>query len=239
MRSELMQDKENKCGPGEIISDNGCKKCPIDTFQPMDHPNSSTGCQPCMNNDIFETGTTFTAYCPSGQLINAVFNNCIPCPIGMYKDNTLDRFSSECTPCPNGSATQNVGASHDSQCASHEEQNSLAVIIGTSVTGGLLLIVVVAFFIYRNRNKKLPEKGRSDMTDASNPMHVYDILHDGENNKPNSTDEYYVIPADVNISVTGDAQTSTGTYANESSIHVQNTDTTSSEKDVYTQLDVD
>ncbi|WAQ95238.1 FBP1-like protein [Mya arenaria] len=240
------------CTAGQYILNGACTECPIDTFSTKKLPTSETECLSCTDEcDLCVIrGTEGTgassveecrAYCPSGRMINADFNGCIPCPIGMYKDNTLDSFSSECTPCPDGSATQNVGATQASQCTSHEEESSPAVIIGTSIAGGLLLIVVMAFLIYRlrNRNKKLPEEESSDMTDASNPMNVYNILHDGENDIPTSTDEYYVIPADLNVSVTGDAQASTGTNANGSSIHDQNTDTASSERDVYTQLDVD
>ncbi|XP_052814685.1 uncharacterized protein LOC128241685 isoform X2 [Mya arenaria] len=239
------------CNAGQYILNGACTSCPIDTFSTEELPTSETECLNCTGEcDLCEIRGTegrgassveeCRAYCPSGRVINAVFNDCIPCPIGMYKDNTLDMFSSECTPCPDGSTTQNVGATHASQCASQEEQSSLAVIIGTSVAGGLLLMVVVAFLIYRRRkrNEKLPEEGRSDRTDTSNPMNVYDQPQGGENDIPTRKNEYDVIPADVNVymTVTEDAQTSTGT--NESGKHVQNTDTTTSERNIYSELDV-
>ncbi|WAQ95237.1 SCUB1-like protein [Mya arenaria] len=47
----------HKCGPGEINTENGCVKCPIDTYQTIDHPYSSIECQLCQKDGIFETGT--------------------------------------------------------------------------------------------------------------------------------------------------------------------------------------
>ncbi|XP_052791290.1 uncharacterized protein LOC128225235 isoform X2 [Mya arenaria] len=239
----------HKCGPGEISTENGCVECPIDTYQSMDHPYSSIECQLCQKDGIFETGTIAAGvsnsdeckpFCSSGYIINAESTGCDPCSRGLYKNNEDSRFSAECNGCPVGTTTEDMASTHRDNCSIQEERSSLAVIIGTSVAGGLLLMVVVSFLIYRRRkrNEKLPEEGRSDRTDTSNPMNVYDQPQVGENDIPTSKNEYDVIPADVNVymTVTEDAQTSTGT--NESSIHVPNTDTTTSERNIYSELDV-
>ncbi|XP_052814812.1 uncharacterized protein LOC128241762 isoform X2 [Mya arenaria] len=115
-----------KCGPGEISTENGCDECPIDTYQSMDHPYSSTVCQPCMNIGIFETGTTAAGvsnsddckpFCPSGYIINGESTGCDPCSRGSYKNNEDNRFAAVCNECPVGTTTESMASTHIDNCS--------------------------------------------------------------------------------------------------------------------------
>ncbi|WAQ95288.1 hypothetical protein MAR_027978 [Mya arenaria] len=88
----------------------------------------------------------------------------------------------------------------------------------------------------RKGSRKLPEEDRSGRSDNANPGNVYELPLDTETDIHNTKDEYEVIPADVNYYMTiKEDQSPAGPFLDT----VQNVDSVSSERNVYTQLDVD
>ncbi|WAQ95255.1 FBP1-like protein [Mya arenaria] len=111
----------------------GCQQCQGDangdrTTNATGATSSDDDCSPCLNNGIFETGTTATGvsnsddctpFCPSGYIINGESTGCDPCSRGSYKNNEDSRFAAECTVCPEGTTTDSMASTHSDNCSIH------------------------------------------------------------------------------------------------------------------------
>ncbi|XP_036362858.1 uncharacterized protein LOC115216258 [Octopus sinensis] len=114
-----------KCKPGQQPNANqtGCELCPPGTYQP-DYEKES--CIPCnanystkasgsINSNSCE-GKTCCSYCESGyEKVASNSQQCSPCGIGSYKDNSKGIFS-ECTKCPTGKITEFKASTSESNC---------------------------------------------------------------------------------------------------------------------------
>lgn len=60
----------------------------------------------------------FSVFCESGQEVNNSTGTptCVNCPVGTYKDNTLDP-TSKCTPCPGGKLTPTTASDSINDCS--------------------------------------------------------------------------------------------------------------------------
>ncbi|XP_052814710.1 sushi, von Willebrand factor type A, EGF and pentraxin domain-containing protein 1-like [Mya arenaria] len=160
----------------------------------------------------------------------------IPCDASPCQNGScinVDNIRYECT-CQDGYD----GINCDNNIISDKAKSSSAIIIGASVSGGLTLLTVVAFFIYRHRKRgsRLHQEERSGRNDIAHPRKVFDITLDRETDISNTEDGYEAIPADFNcyINLKVD-QSPAGPFEDT----VQNVDSVSSERNVYNQLDVD
>ncbi|KAK7452812.1 hypothetical protein BaRGS_00039696, partial [Batillaria attramentaria] len=109
-----------KCPAGQRPTSNQeeCEDCPRGTYQPL---NDQTGCIQCpgAKQDTRTAGSKFSTdcetYCDPGYE-KASNGSCFKCPIGFYKDNTIDNFHT-CTRCTDVRyVTPFEGATSDTQC---------------------------------------------------------------------------------------------------------------------------
>ncbi|KAK7498509.1 hypothetical protein BaRGS_00010169, partial [Batillaria attramentaria] len=109
-----------KCPAGQRPASNQevCEYCPRGTYQPL---NDQTDCIQCpgAKQDTRTAGSKFLAdcetYCDPGYE-KASNGSCFKCPIGFYKDNTIDNFHT-CTRCTDVRyVTPFEGATSDTQC---------------------------------------------------------------------------------------------------------------------------
>ncbi|XP_033757427.1 proprotein convertase subtilisin/kexin type 5-like [Pecten maximus] len=98
-----------KCGPGykSNVAGDDCVICPKGSYQPLSNQQS---CEPCpTDQSTRQTGSTSSSqcdtYCEDGKERDSD-GNCVECPIGFYKDNSVDLFMN-CTACPDHYVTAN------------------------------------------------------------------------------------------------------------------------------------
>lgn len=125
------------CAYGEVLMDGQCVECgPGNYFRYLDATNTTAVCDDCplgMYQDLAKQtmckscGTGMTTEltgefdpnmckksCPVGQYFSYANNNCMPCPLGYYQDQT-GQFS--CKPCSAGFTTEFTGTNSSSLCS--------------------------------------------------------------------------------------------------------------------------
>nr|KAG5701213.1 hypothetical protein BaRGS_008589 [Batillaria attramentaria] len=109
------------CTAGQVVDGSTCRDCEVDTYQSLNLPTSSTGCEPCQPGfgTKFPKQTSSDAclrVCPPGQQVNLTLDECVTCPQGTYNTgNQTDRFS-PCQSCVDGYVTVSDGATHPDNC---------------------------------------------------------------------------------------------------------------------------
>lgn len=108
-----------KCPAGERPTVNQtCEKCPRGYYQPLNDQTDCTKC-PGLKQDTRAAGSKFLVDCedycdPGSEKLSD--GACFKCPIGLYKDNTIDKFHT-CTRCTDTRfVTPSTGATSDKQC---------------------------------------------------------------------------------------------------------------------------
>ncbi|XP_053388608.1 sushi, von Willebrand factor type A, EGF and pentraxin domain-containing protein 1-like [Mercenaria mercenaria] len=104
------------CEPGYYLLNTECEVCEVGFYQ--DQP-GSTSCKPCpLGHTTQSSPATSIDHCDFTCNIlgmeMSVDGSCVPCPVGMYKD---DRSDVTCQPCPYGYTTQSTGAKNSQDCS--------------------------------------------------------------------------------------------------------------------------
>ncbi|GFS23418.1 signal peptide, CUB and EGF-like domain-containing protein 3 [Elysia marginata] len=98
------------CRPGYVVSsDNStCDRCPVDQYQPVDIPFSTTKCQMCDENtgtmqDARVSKSECTKICRAGYGLSN--DDCKPCGRGLWNNGNLTMRFEQCQACPDGFTT--------------------------------------------------------------------------------------------------------------------------------------
>ncbi|KAK7111927.1 uncharacterized protein [Littorina saxatilis] len=112
-----------KCEAGQDIMGIGCLNCPVNTYQPMANPKSSTDCMACgpgkgTKEDKRTSLTDCLPVCDAGNQYNMTMMSCQLCPLGTFNTgNDTQRFE-QCEACPVGYVTvgEMMGATSIDNC---------------------------------------------------------------------------------------------------------------------------
>ncbi|CAH1794302.1 unnamed protein product [Owenia fusiformis] len=106
------------CSAGSYhnVTSNTCHPCSKGSYQPDSLQETCILCDSSYttrtNGSVNVTACIF--YCPSGEEVNGSL--CQGCPVGKYKDNTIDEFG-VCQPCNNSYTTLSVNSTSASDCS--------------------------------------------------------------------------------------------------------------------------
>ncbi|KAK3579234.1 hypothetical protein CHS0354_033305 [Potamilus streckersoni] len=108
------------CYPGTYRTvNNTCEACPLGTYQPDFYQEFCSSCGPASNWLTEQVGSVrkdqCKFFCPSGYAVTSN-NTCDMCPIGYYKDNTINVFGL-CIQCPSNSLTASPGSTSINNCS--------------------------------------------------------------------------------------------------------------------------
>jgi hypothetical protein len=103
------------CGPNQIANEAKsacipCKSCAVGQgVVAFCRGNTDTICAPCVKNEISSGGSSECMVCDPNKIANEAKSACIPCPVGSFRNDTMDA----CAPCADNAF--NAGGGSDCQ----------------------------------------------------------------------------------------------------------------------------
>lgn len=118
------QECREECAAGLNLSINGnCEPCPQGTYRPRGTP-TCVKCPPGRTTASVSSvrqEQCSLEVCKQGYYLNATLEICMLCPKGTYQN--MEQRETECITCPSDTTTEELGATHKSNCSNPCEVN--------------------------------------------------------------------------------------------------------------------